>query len=101
MVVTATRSSSEVNFTRFGDYFSASVNDPTADLDKDGQTSLLEAFLAASSRTQEFYKQNGRLMTEHAILDDNGDGLGIGADFFKGLRASRSARSGAALDGAR
>jgi hypothetical protein len=101
IVITATRSGSEIQFSRFGDYLSASIADPAADLDKDGQTSLLEAFLAASHRVDEFYKQAGRLVTEHALLDDNGDGLGITADFFQGFRATRNAKGGAALDGPR
>lgn len=101
VVITATRSGNEHNFARFGDYFSAAIADPAADLDKDGQTSLLEAYLAASHRTEEFYKQASRLATEHALLDDNGDGLGTPADFFQGTRAARRAKDGAALDGAR
>jgi hypothetical protein len=101
VVITATRSGEEIQFAHFGEYLAAAIADPAADLDKDGQTSLLEAFLAASHKTEEFYKQNGRLMTEHALLDDNGDGLGISADFFQGVRAVRSARSTAPLDGAR
>jgi len=101
VVITATRSGSEIQFAHFGEYISTAIADPTADLDKDGQTSLLEAFLAASHRVDEFYKQAGRLATEHALLDDNGDGLGITADFFQGIRATRTAKSGAAVDGAR
>jgi hypothetical protein len=101
IVITATRAGSEVNFARFGDYLSSAITDLSADLDKDGQTSLLEAFLAASHRTNEFYAQDMRLATEHALLDDNGDGLGIASDFFDGLRATRGARNGAALDGPR
>jgi hypothetical protein len=101
VVITATRSGSEVHFARLGDHLSAAVADPAADLDKDGQTSLLEAFLAAAHRTTEFYEQEGRLATEHALLDDNGDGLGIGADWFRGVRATRAARDGAPLDGPR
>lgn len=101
VVVTATRSGFEHNFSRFGDYFSAAISDASADLDKDGQTSLLEAYLAAVHRTEEFYKQESRLATEHALLDDNGDGLGTPADFFQGVRAARRAKDGAALDGAR
>src|SRR5579885_1357331 len=42
IVITATRSGGEVNFTRFGRYISEAIADPRADLDKDGQTSLLE-----------------------------------------------------------
>lgn len=101
VVVTATRSGNEYNFARFGDFLSAAINDPQADLDKDEQTSLLEAFLLASSRVQEFYAGEGRLMTEHALLDDNGDKLGTPADWFQGVRAVKSAKSGAAVDGLR
>ena len=82
VIITATRSGSEVNATRFGGYLAKAIADPSADLDKDGQTSLLEAFLLASRQTQQFYKEAGRLATEHALLDDNGDGLGTPADWF-------------------
>jgi hypothetical protein len=101
VVITATRAGSENNFARFGDYLSASIADPGADLDKDGQTSLLEAFIAASHRVEEFYKQDARLATEHALLEDNGDGLGIPADWFQGTRATKAAKDGAPLDGLR
>ena len=101
VVVTATRTGAENNFARFGDHFSAAVADPGADLDKDGQTSLLEAFIAASHGVTQFYEQEGRLATEHALLEDNGDGLGIPADWFQGTRATRSAKDGAPLDGLR
>ena len=101
VVITATRSGSEVNYARFGIFMSQAIANPAADLDKDGQTSLLEAFLAASHATDDFYKNEGRLATEHALLDDNGDGLGVSADWFQGTRATHSARSGAPVDGAR
>lgn len=101
VVVTATKSGHEYNFARFGDYLSAAISDPQADLDKDEQTSLLEAFLLASSRVSEFYASDGRLMTEHALLDDNGDKLGTPADWFQGVRAVKSAKSGAEVDGLR
>ena len=99
VVITATRSGAELNFARFGDYFSTAIVDPAADLDKDDQTSLLEAYLAASHRVEEFYKQEARLATEHALLDDNGDGLGTPASWFDGIRATRRAKDGASLDG--
>jgi hypothetical protein len=99
VVITATRSGHEYNFARFGDYLSASIGDLAADLDKDEQTSLLEAFLAASAKTREFYASEGRLATEHSLLDDNGDKLGTLGDWFQGVRAVKSAKDGAALDG--
>jgi hypothetical protein len=101
VVITATQSGHENNLTRFAEYMSSAIADPAADLDKDGQTSLLEAYLAASHRVEEFYKQAGRLATEHALLDDNGDHLGTPAGWFKGVRATRAAKDGAPLDGQR
>jgi len=101
VVITATRSGHEQNFARFGAYLSKAIGDPQADLDKDGQTSLLEAYLIASRELAEFYKSEGRLATEHPLLDDNGDGLGTPADWFRGIRATKRARDGAALDGFR
>ena len=101
VVITATRSGNELNFTRFGEHFTKALADPESDLDKDGQVSLLEAFLMASRRVAEFYKTEGRLMTEHALIDDNGDGQGTPADWFRGVRATKKARDGASLDGVR
>lgn len=99
VVIAATRSGNEQNFTRFGQYLSESITDPQADLDLDGQISLLEAFLTASRRVAEFYKVEGRLATEHALLDDNGDGLGTPADWFRGFRATKKPRENARVDG--
>ena len=101
IVVTATRSGQEVNFTRFGGHFAEAISSAEADLDKDGQTSLLEAYLMASSRVAEFYNTEGRLATEHALLDDNGDGLGTPSDWFRGVRAVKKAKEGASADGLR
>jgi hypothetical protein len=101
VVITAARSGVEYNYARFGDHISSAIADPKADLDKDDQTSLLEAFLLASARVKEFYDSEGRLATEHALLDDNGDGLGTPADWFQGLRATKAAKDGTTLDGLR
>lgn len=101
VVIAATKSADEVNFARFGDYLSQTVIDPAADLDRDGQTSLLEAYLAAARLTQAFYDQEGRLATEHALLDDNGDGLGTRGDWFRGIHATRKPDKGQTLDGHR
>ena len=101
VVVTATKSGSQYNFARFGDYISNAIADEKADLDKDNQTSLLEAFLSASAGVAEFYQEDARLATEHSLLDDNGDALGTPADWFRGFRAVRSAKEGAQPDGHR
>jgi hypothetical protein len=101
IVVTATRSGEEQNFSRFGQYLAEAVADLHADLDKDGQVSLLEAFLVASNRTAEFYRTRSRLATEHPLIDDNGDRLGTPADWFRGLHASKRAKDAAEPDGVR
>jgi hypothetical protein len=101
IVVTATRSGHETNFARFGDALSASIADPQADLDQDGQTSLLEAWLIASRRTEEFYKTAGRLPTEHPLLDDTGDGRGVQPGAFAGVRPAERSSDNNPVDGYR
>ncbi len=101
IVITATRSGNEQNYARFGSALASALADPTADLDQDSQVSVLEAFLTAASKVAEFYRHEGRLATEHALIDDNGDGLGTPADWFRGLRPIRKPRDAATLDGAR
>ncbi len=101
VIITATRSGFEYNFARLGEYLSSAITDLKADLDKDDQVSLLEAFLFAASGVKEFYDSEGRLSTEHALLDDNADKLGTPPDWFKGLRATKTAKDGASPDGLR
>jgi len=76
IVVTATRNGQETNATRFTGFFIAALNASDGDTDQDGHTSVLEAFVYATRLTDDFYKRAGRLATEHAMLDDNGDGVG-------------------------
>jgi hypothetical protein len=100
VIITATRSGGEVNFAWFGQYLAEAVSSLEADLDKDGQVSLLEAFLHASRKTEERYVSDGRLVTEHALLDDNGDGKGTGAAAYRGIRpVAEPAEEGVLLDG--
>jgi len=99
VIVTATKSGYERNYTRFGNPLSRAIADPGADLDKDGQTSLLEAFLVASHRVEEFYQSEQRLATEHALIDDNGDALGSRADWFRGVRAVKKHKNSRTPDG--
>jgi hypothetical protein len=101
VIITATKSGFETNFTHLGGALARTIADPESDLDKDGQTSLLEAYLTAADRVNDFYTGEGRLKTEHALLDDNADGLGTPADWFRGIRPTQRAADGAALDGYR
>ena len=50
--------------------------DDAADINKDGRLSLLEAFNFARQEVARLYEQDGLLLTEHAMIDDNGDGQG-------------------------
>ena len=101
-IVTATKSPNEIYFTRFGRFFSEAVTGlPEADLDNDDQVSILEAYLYASNSVRDFYEQSGRLATEHALIDDNGDGLGTRSEWFEGATAVKTAKSGAEPDGLR
>jgi hypothetical protein len=76
IVITATRSGNEQNATRFAEHFIAALNNPEADADKNGRVSVLEAFSYAGKLTNDSYDQAGKIVTEHALLDDNGDGAG-------------------------
>lgn len=76
IVITATRSGQETNATRFAGFFINALNATDADTDQDGHISVLEAFTYANRLTNEFYTRAGRLSTEHALLEDNGDGVG-------------------------
>ncbi|MFT4540755.1 MAG: hypothetical protein ACI841_003030 [Planctomycetota bacterium] len=100
VVISATKSGLEYSYARFGDAFSSAFEDLAADLDKDQQVSLLEAYLYASSRVAQFYQAAGRLATEHALLDDNADGRGTPASWFRGTRVIRVAKDGSRADGA-
>jgi hypothetical protein len=98
-VVTATKSGQERNYARFGRYFARRVADPAADLDKDEQTSLFEAWLAAAHDTAEFYKGEGRIATEHPLLDDDGDAKGVRPEFFQRGKLVKRPKGEAAADG--
>ena len=76
IVVAATRTERERNATEFGQFFVEAIAGESADLDKDERISLLEAFVYARSEVERYYEEQNELLTEHAVLDDNGDGQG-------------------------
>lgn len=87
VVVTATRGGNEKNYARFGEELAVALSDPAMDADQDGQLSVLELAVGAAQRTAAFYQEAGRLATEHALIDDTGDGQGTPLAWFRGLRA--------------
>ena len=77
-VITATRTGREQNSTRFGLHFVDAFATDGADVDRDARVSMLEAFNYAVREVAREYEGEGQLLTEHALLDDNGDGEGSG-----------------------
>ena len=75
VVVSSTRSSSEKFDPVFSNYFIEALDNRNGDRDKNNRVSILEAFNYAKSNVEEFYEEQGRLASEHAGLDDNGDAL--------------------------
>ena len=80
VVMTATRSGGERNASVFGGYFveAFATGESDADQNKDERISMLEAFEYARVKVEQSYEADGRIATEHALLDDNGDGAGSG-----------------------
>lgn len=83
IIVTGTKSADEIYYTRFGEFFAPAIaGDLEADLDQDKQVSILEAFRHASKLASEFYEKEERISTEHALIEDNGDGVGTRSEVF-------------------
>jgi hypothetical protein len=80
IVIAATEADREVNETLFPHKLAAALADPPPflelDLDDDGRLSLFDAYLWVTRETAQEYATNMLLATEHAQLDDNGDGRG-------------------------
>lgn len=78
VIIAATKSGREQNATRFPEPFVAALVGGVGDSDKDGRVSALEAFTWARRDVERYFDQAGLLPTEHAILEDDGDGTGHG-----------------------
>jgi hypothetical protein len=88
VVIGATEADREVNETIFPHKLAAVLAQaqplPESDMDGDGRMSLLDVYLKATRETAQEYANEMLLATEHAQLDDNGDGRGteLQADFL-------------------
>jgi hypothetical protein len=74
VIVTATKTGGERNETQFPEFFVAAYNDPAADRDRNGHVSVAEAFEYAKTKVVQAFQQKGLLLTEHAVMDDGGEG---------------------------
>jgi hypothetical protein len=75
-IVAATRNGAERFATLFGGFFVDALAGTEADADKNGRTSVLEAFDFAKRQVNVAYEREGIMVTEHAILSDNGEKQG-------------------------
>lgn len=75
-IVSATRSGAEHYTTLFGGFFIDALSSPNADADKNKRISVLEAFQFAKAEVTRAFEREGLLVTEHALLDDDGDKKG-------------------------
>jgi len=87
VIVSATRTPAEVYATLFGGPFVEAFTTESADADRDGKVSILEAFDYARKMVASSFQREGFLPTEHSLLDDNGDKEGT-------LEPSREAKDG-------
>ena len=76
VICSATKSATEANATEFMRFFVEALEDGSADRNKDERITVLEVCEQAAELTASWYTGMNLIATEHAILDDNGDGLG-------------------------
>lgn len=72
IVITATKSGNERNATVFARYWVDALRDPSADTDKNGIVSALEAFRYAERKTAAYFEAEKLIATEHPMLTDTG-----------------------------
>ncbi len=75
VVISSTRSPTERYDPIFSGYFIEALDQRNGDRDKNNRVSMLEAFNYAKASVEQWYADQGRLASEHAGLDDNGDAL--------------------------
>lgn len=80
ITISATEAGLEPNATEFPTVLASLLATPPtaeeADIDADGKYSLLDLYLLITRRVAQLYQEDQTLATEHALIDDNGDGRG-------------------------
>lgn len=76
IVLTANDSAAQSFETVLPQFLLTAFDDESADLDKNGRTSMWEAFAFVSAKVGDWFDQRSQLATEHPMLDDDGDGIG-------------------------
>lgn len=77
VVISATKSGTEKNAPVFARYWIDALHDPSADTDKNGSISALEAFRYADRKTAAYFESEKLLATEHAVMTDTASATGV------------------------
>jgi hypothetical protein len=80
VVIAATEADAETNETTFpavlARVLTAGLNPAEHDVDMDGRLTLFDLYVTVAKEVAQEYATNEQLATEHAQLDDDGDGVG-------------------------
>lgn len=101
IVIAATAADDESNETEFPHALATVLRSPIEklDADEDGKVSVAELFAATTREVTRRFQSDKRLPTEHAQLDDNGDGQGT-EDLFPKPADDGNTKPNAKIDGA-
>jgi hypothetical protein len=96
IVITATAADEEFNETEFPEALADVIRLPVERLDdnKDGKVSVLELYRHTVAEVEARFARDRRLPTEHAQLDDNGDGVGAEAPIVTGEKGKKPTADG-------
>jgi hypothetical protein len=97
IVLTATLADDEFNETEFPEALASVIKRPAGklDTDGDGKVSLLELFRHIGAEVQARFDSDKRVPTEHALLDDNGDGEGAEKPLAEGEKGEKDEKPSA------
>lgn len=84
IIITATATGTQRDETVFPKYLIEALRSPDADLDKSGGISVLELFQYAAGEAARSFEAGGHLATEHAAIEDSGDGEAARFDALDG-----------------
>jgi len=96
VIVTATKTGGERNDPRFVQYFVEALDAESADRDRNGRVSILEAFDYAKNKVEAAFQQENHILTEHAVIEDLNQGKMAGAVFLSPQRSRDAATAAAA-----
>jgi hypothetical protein len=91
IVITATLPDDEFNETEFPEALANAAKLPLEKLDdnKDGKVSILELYRHILAEVAALFEADSRVPTEHALLDDNGDGQGTEEPVLPGEKTDK------------